>query len=192
MPFASILTAFNQSAPLVTAMSPRVFAGAVQDSYRNPVGLPGKVVLLIGINFGQTGTSGSKPITGKLAISTQNPPYNYYAKVDQMALKYGLKSPEYLVFWNFFPYLTTVPWSKFAKNCYVEANCLFQSGYKNPICECKRLIGLLESNLNFIVFHGVDCFVPHGAQLVRPHYPAIKMFITDNLSSPKLGSVYPL
>jgi hypothetical protein len=131
------------------------------------------VALVVGINYGQIGTS-----TGRIGATEDN--IGYHAKISELAASQRLAVVDFaVVLWNFFPYLTDLPWTEQMKNSKQEAAFLFEEGYPDPLAVFEHVHSALRPEI--LVFHGVGSAVPILAHLALRRIRR-RAFLVDNLS----------
>lgn len=139
----------------IAPKGPDGFFGAVYDETSASADLP--VALVVGINYGQEGTS--KSVCGRWKDKIR-----YAEHVAQMANKKKLPVRDYsVVLWNFYPFLTEKQWTKEHCNSRDEAQLIFDSGYKDPFATFETICRELSPAV--LIFHGVTSAVPILARI---------------------------
>jgi|GEM_PF-6214671 len=148
------------------------FVGAVYDK-SSPVGdFP--AALVVGINYGQIGTSSS--VVGHVEDDIR-----YFRHVAALLKKEGLPSDCHVVVWNFFPYLTAAEWLEEIANSDDEAERIFDQGYIDPMGVFEDLVTKLSILDYYVVFHGISSAVPTLARIAIRKVGK-KCFLVPNLS----------
>lgn len=145
------------------------FVGAVYDTTSPQGSHP--IVLVIGVNFGQVGTSGN--LVGAV-VSKEN-----YAPKVKVLLN---NTEHHTVLWNFFPFLTQREWLEDVKHSSAEeARRIYDQGFEDPIGEFVRLFEALQPDA--IIFHGIRSCVPLLARTaIRAIGPGKEAMLMPNLS----------
>jgi hypothetical protein len=118
------------------------------------------VVLVVGINYGQ----GEGYLNLPVPIFDATGLHPKLARVrqfvsDQGCSAHSLNEPFHLVAANFFPWITSQPWSSYGFNSIEEAALIFCCGHADPqqyIAELISRIGPVA-----VVFHGANNAVPY-------------------------------
>jgi hypothetical protein len=159
----------------------RVAVGGLIDSLTRTSGDIGAIVVAIGINYGQ----GAQYLNWSpqnlfddtrmrdrvdAAFQAIDDPKCRTAKC---ALNTDVPKDYHLVAVNFFPLLTTVPWSELGLNSIQEALLIHCDGFADPVGVLIDLIERLcrggdDTDRIFVFFHGANNAVPYlGAELYR-------------------------
>lgn len=121
------------------------FVGAVYDE-TSPQGAQ-EVALVVGINYGQHGTSHASVDRSAETIG--------YAKMVSAITGTG---DVHTALWNFHPYLTQKEWLSEVRNAADEAERIFSRGYVDPIETFATLVDAVAPK--HLIFHGVGSAVP--------------------------------
>ncbi|MCW1913001.1 hypothetical protein OJ996_05430 [Luteolibacter sp. GHJ8] len=184
------LTDPNAAASQVAVGS--VAVGAVMDDTTGSSDDDLPVVLAVGINYGQGKGYLNSPVptvdrTG-MRSKLQKPAQ---LLASQNCEARGLDEPFHLVAANFFPWITSEPWSSYNFNSIEEAALVSCCGYSDPHQYILDLIALIKPAA--VVFHGANNAVPYmGAEVVRRslaanHSSGFEVVFSDNLA----GSYQP-
>ena len=166
-----------------------VVAAIDQETENDPRSL--KVVLAVGINYGQMGTHNylttPVPICDKTRMRPKLQELGQFLE-DKCDECFCSKLPEkfHLVVANFFPWITQRRWGAF--NSIEEALLLRCHGFNDPHAPLDDLIAKLDRDLICLVFHGANNAVPIlGAEFVSRRSSSLRglsprIVFCDNLA----------
>jgi hypothetical protein len=131
------------------------------------------IALVVGINYGQLMTSGDLK-------SPTHDRIHYAKRISEIASHLQLPLRDHaVVLWNFYPFLTELPWTEEVKSTRHEAELLFKTGYVDPIGTFEQVYHSMRPDL--LIFHGNQSAVPILAQLAVRRVGA-RALLLNNLS----------
>jgi hypothetical protein len=119
------------------------------------------VVIAVGINYGQDASIPSIYDKTKMRPHLKEA-FDLLTKNAKAECNYGaIPEPDnyHLVAFNFFPWLTSNPWSELGVNCIEEALLIYCLGYPkifDPLESLLSSIGIGQGKVVWIVFHGAN------------------------------------
>lgn len=179
-------TCLTLSDPKYPVTKDAVAVGVVIDNLAHKGDLP--VILAVGMNWGQGGYYINNPVP-LVTMTSLRPRLQQVLKHLSVnncpSVANTWRDNFHLIAANFFPWITSQPWSAYGFNSIEEATLIHCCGHPSPTEYLKKLLSKVLPNI--VIFHGANNAVPYLGECVIREYlqnnevTEFEVIFSDNL-----------